>query len=272
MTLQEKITSTGTYSVKGDRLKLEFKGDKSEKGDDGEEGQSSTQEYKISLGRATLDLMDPETGKLQVQLIRFRETPVVGAEKKAPPVPKDLMAGDPNKFDPAEDQALAPVELRAKDGAFKMRHPEGWEVESGGRPDNTASWVTLSHDSAKIEVNADIQGSLMSGSDSAGQHEEGSETAPVHIAHELYKKTAGEQFSDYSESKPVVFKGSEIGEGRISVFTAAGSGLFGSKVRGYHVTLLTKDRRVSILCSCPEKEFPKLKATFLAVCRSLSRS
>src|SRR5207247_5842040 len=93
---------------------------------------------------------------------------------------------------------------------------------------------------------------------------------PVHVAHELYKKTASEEFSDYSESKPIVFKGSSLGEGRISVFTAAGGGLFGSKLRGYHVTLLTKDRRVSILCHCPEKEFAKLTPTFLAVCRSFS--
>ncbi len=51
----------------------------------------------------------------------------------------------------------------------------------------------------------------------------------------------------------------------------AEEGLFGSKLRGYHVTLLTRDRRVTILCHCPEKEFAKLKPTFLAVCRSLSR-
>ena len=74
-----------------------------------------------------------------------------------------------------------------------------------------------------------------------------------------------------SEGKPAVFKGSSIGEGRISVFTASGGGLFGSKLRGYHVTLLTKDRRVSILCHCPEKEFAQFKPTFLAVCRSLAR-
>jgi hypothetical protein len=66
------------------------------------------------------------------------------------------------------------------------------------------------------------------------------------------------------------FKGGALGEGRIATFTASG-GLFGSRLRDYRVTLLTNDRGVSILCHCPEGEFAKLKPTFLAVCRSLSR-
>ena len=145
--------------------------------------------------------------------------------------------------------------MSPKDNAFKLRYPKGWESDTGSRPDNTWSWIKVTKDSATFQVYADIQGSLMSGSDSAGQYEEGSEIAPVHRAHELYKKTAAEELSDYTEGKPAVFKGSSIGEGRISVFTASGGGLFGSKLRGYHVTLLTRDRRVSILCHCPEKEF-----------------
>ena len=96
--------------------------------------------------------------------------------------------------------------------------------------DNTYSYVILTTDSAKIQVYADIQGSLMSGSDSAGQFEEGSELAPVHRAHEMYKKVAAEELSDYQEGKPAVFKGSGLGEGRISLFKAS-SGLFGSKLK-----------------------------------------
>jgi hypothetical protein len=261
MTLQEKYTSVGTYSVQGNRLKLALKS---------EEGDSSESEYKIALGRATLDLMDPDSGKLKVQLIRFFEKPLVGGKTPAPAPPTGVAADDVDKVDKAADERLASVEFSPKDGAFKLRYPQGWEAETGSRPDNSYSWATVSHDSAKIQVYADLKGSLMSGSDVVRQHEEGSESAPVHVAHELYKKTASEEFSEYNESEPAVFKGSGLGEGRISVFTASGGGLFGSKLRGYHVTLLTNDRRVSILCHCPEKEFAKLKPTFLAVCRSLS--
>ncbi len=262
MTLQEKLTSVGTYSLQGNRLKLSFKDD---------DGETTETQFKIALGRSTLDLLDPGTGKLVVQLIRSREKPVVGGKPEAPPAPAELAAGDTGKIDKAADERIAAVEFSSKDSAFKLRYPQGWESDTGSRPDNTYSWATVSHDSAKIRIIADIKGSLMSGSDASREHEEGSEFAPVHVAHELYKKTAAEDYGDFSESKPGVFKGSGLGEGRISLFTAAAEGLFGSKLRGYHVTLLTRDRRVTILCHCPEKDFAKLKPTFLAVCRSLSR-
>jgi hypothetical protein len=263
MTLQEKFTSVGTYSLKGNRLKLAFKDD---------DGETTETQYKVTLGRSTLDLLDPETGKLVVQLIRFREKPAIGGKPEVPPAPTDLAAGDTDKIDKAVDERIASVAFSPKDNAFKLRYPQGWESDTGSRPDNMHSWATFSHDSAKIRIVADTKGSLLSGSDSAQVHEEGSEFAPVQRAHELYKQLdAKDDYGDFNESKPAVFKGSQLGEGRISVFTAAAEGLFGSKLRGYHVTLLTRDRRVTILCHCPEKEFAKLKPTFLAVCRSLAR-
>lgn len=288
MTLQEKFTSVGTYAVKGNRLKLNLKEQKSaeekaeekteekaeEKAGDGaksDETETDVREYKVKLGRSTLDLFDPNSGKQLVQLIR--QSHEASPSKSAAPAaaPKGLAIGAVAPADKAEDERLASVEFAAKDGAFKVRHPTGWKAETGSRPDNTYSWASFAEGSANIKVYADIAGSLMSGSDRAGEYEEGSELAPVHNAHVLYKKTAAEEFSDYKESEPTLFKGAGLGEGRIAAFTASSGGLFGSRLRGYRVTLLTNDRRVSIFCSCPDGEFAKRKPTFLAVCRSLSR-
>jgi hypothetical protein len=275
LTLQEKFTSVGTYTVNGDRLKLTLKEqlDEKDKGEEGEEGSSSEREYKIKLGRATLDLYDPSTGKQMVQLIRFREPPVVGGAGAGAPgaAPKGLVVGDVNKADKAAEDSMVSVAFSPKDNAFKLRHPKGWEAETGSRPDNTYSWATFTQGSAKVQVFADVTGSLMSGAPADGQYEEGSELAPVHRAHEQYRKTISEEFSDYQEGKPSLFKGAGLGEGRIAVFTASGGGLFGSKVRGYRVTLLTNDRRVTVLSQCPEADFGKYKPTFLALSRSLSR-
>ena len=119
---------------------------------------------------------------------------------------------------------------------------------------------------------ADITGALVSGADSAnpGDVPEGSEFAPVQKAHEHYAKSAGDDLSGYQESKPEVFKDFGFGEGRLSVFTAS-AGMFGGKLKGYHVTGLTRDRRISLLAYGPEADFAKLRPTFLAVARSLAR-
>jgi hypothetical protein len=259
LTLQQKYTATGTYSLQGDRLKLDLRD---------EDGVETQKEYKVVLGRVTLDLKDPGTGELAVQLLRSRDAPAVGG-KSAPAVaaPSGL-----EETDETADAALASVDFAPKDSAFRLRYPKGWAQDTGSRPDNTYSWARFTKDSATIEVRADIQGSLMSGSDANRQPQpEGSESAPVHVAHEHAKKATAEGFSDYNESKPTVFKGARLGEGRISQFTASGGGLFGSKVRGYRVTLLTNDRRITIVCHCPDKEFAGYRPTFLAVCRSLAR-
>jgi hypothetical protein len=258
----ENATSMGTYSVQGNRLKLSFKN---------EDGEPSEEQYKIVLRRSTLELHDPETNKLIVELIRqSRETPVVGGKAAPAAAPADVALSDPGKVDQAADERLASEKFSPKDGAFKLRHPKGWEVETSSRPDNTYSSAIFTEGSAKIEIYADVAGSLMSGPNTA-QYEEGSELAPVHRAHEMYKRQAEEAFSNYQESKPGVFKGSSLGEGRISEFTASGGLIFSSKLRGYHVTLLTNDRRITTFCHCPEGEFAKLKPTFLAVCRSFAR-
>jgi hypothetical protein len=74
ITEHETWTGVGTYAVKGDRLKLSLI--------DGE-GDSSEREYKISLGRVTLELSDPGSGKLLVQLLRTRIPPNIRAKAPA---------------------------------------------------------------------------------------------------------------------------------------------------------------------------------------------
>ena len=256
---QQKLASSGTYTYKGDRLKLTLKG---------EEGEPFNIEYKASVGRLTMALYDPTSGKKTVELMRDRNAP--SAPSTTPKLSKDLAAGATAKADPDADAKLASVVFAPADGAFKVRHPPGWQAETGARADNSYSWARFTRGSAKIQINADVTGSLLSGSDSAGQHEEGSASAPVHVAHLSNLNGVSQDFSDYKETAPTLFKGSSLGEGRVAAFSASG-GMFSSKIRGLRVTLLTGDRRITVLCQCPDEEFAKLKPTFLAVARSLSR-
>jgi hypothetical protein len=295
LTLQGDITSTGTYEVKGDRLVLTFIDNDEPAGGGGEEevpggedeeavggegeeevgdggggGGAETLAYEISLGRATLDLYDITTKKKVVELVRQREKPSLGGPSRAPAAPKGVAAADVAGGDPAADAQLASVQFAPKDNAFKVKHPPGWETETGSRPDNTYSWARFTKGSAKIQVFADVAGSLMAGQNT-GDEPEGSSFAPVHKAHELYKRTISEEFAEYNESEPTLFKGSLLGEGRIATLKATESGLFGSKVEGFRITLLTNDRRITVLCTCASRDLEKMKPTFFAVGRSVSR-
>jgi hypothetical protein len=261
MSYQGGEPSIGTYRVEGDRLILSFKG---------EEGGQSELSYTMSLGRATLDLYDPRSGKKVVQLVRLFQKPKSSKSSQPRAPQKDLVAGAVEKVDPADDQRLASVEFSPKDGAFKVRYPPGWTVETGSRPDNLYSWARFTQDSAKIQMYADAAGSLMSGSDTARPTEEGSTLAPVHRAHVLYLDTVKKEYSEYNETEPALFKGSRLGEGRISAYNASEGGLFGATVKGYRVTLLTNNRRITLLCQCSPRDFARFKATFMAVCRSVS--
>ena len=252
----------GTYQVKGDRLKLTLR--------DGE-GEATERDFKVVLGRMSLDLIDPGSGKRIVQLMRIQSESAIGKMATAAPATRAPAAPTIAEADPAADARLASVEFSPKDAASKLKHPPGWQVETGARPDNTYSWGRFTGGSAKIQVFADVQGSLMSGSDSAQPQEKGSPLAPVQRAHEDYKRKAAEEYTDYRETEPALFEGSGLGEGRFSLFTASAGGLFGGKTRGLRVTLLTNDRRVTLLCECPGKEFDALRPTLLAVCRSVAR-
>src|SRR3954466_15109562 len=71
LTIQEKYTETGTYTYKNKRIKLALKTD---------DGVSSDREYKVALNNTTMELLNPETSKVEAELIRTREAPAVGGK------------------------------------------------------------------------------------------------------------------------------------------------------------------------------------------------
>jgi hypothetical protein len=67
---EESTYLVGTCVVTGNRLKLALKD---------EDGNPKDREFKIALGHVTLDLYDPQSGELLVQMLRQRDKPVVRA-------------------------------------------------------------------------------------------------------------------------------------------------------------------------------------------------
>jgi hypothetical protein len=260
MVLQDEIEQLGTYRVQGDRLKLNFVD---------EEGDSDAIEYKIQLSSVTLTLLEPETGKTVVELIRQREMDSVpGAGGQGSPKGGDKL---PAGADPPLDPTLVTEDFRSKDGAFACRYPVDWEPESGSRPDNTYSWAEFTRGSNTLRIDADVTGSLVADIEkSFGGGGEGDES-PVASVHQMNERKVAEGFTDYEEGPSRSLTNPSLGEGRIAEFTAESSGLFSTKLHGYRATLLGQNRRITILCSAPEKQWEKLKPTFFAFIQGVKR-
>jgi predicted DNA-binding WGR domain protein len=257
MVLQDSLEMAGTYKVQGDRLKLNFTD---------EDGDTSATEYKIILSSVTLTLIEPDSGKTVVELIRQREMDKLPGAGKAGPAAK----APPGAL-PELDANLVTQSFTVKDGAFSCKHPDGWEVESGSRPDNTYSWAKFTKGSATLRINADVTGSLIADIEkSFGGEGEGDES-PVASAHEMARRTASEEFDDYKEGAARSITSPGLGDGRIAEFEAGGSGLLSTHYHGYRATLLTQNRRLTILCWCPEKQWDALKPTFFAFIQGVKR-
>jgi hypothetical protein len=160
------------------------------------------------------------------------------------------------------------VTYHDKEGAFSCLYPEGWEKEGGGRSDY--SWAKFSKGSAQIKISADFAGSVLAdiAKSTSGPFGSGDDSEPpVAKIHEMMKKNMADEFSNYREkaAKPIT---TALGEGRQSEFTASGS--FNMRLRGTRTTLLSNDRRITVICSCPATDWRTLKSAFDKVVKSVT--
>jgi hypothetical protein len=152
-----------------------------------------------------------------------------------------------------------------KDGGWALDYPEGWDATAAGKKNSSGKF---SKGSAEIKLSTDVSGSVMAEMGSGGYNKLGPpdpEDYPVHKAHVMGKDNAASNYGDYKEEAPTTFN-SNLGEGRKSEFTASG-GLSGA-IKGYRATLLSRDRRIQIFCTCKESDWANLKPAFDKVLES----
>jgi len=166
----------------------------------------------------------------------------------------------------------------AKDGSFACKYPAGWEAKGGGRGGFHSA--SFSQGAAKIKVSADLAGSLlgdiaksgMAGMMPAGEvglaEEDLEEFSPVAQVHQMGQEEMADEFGDYQEQASEAVD-TELGKGRLSEFSASTG--FGGKLRGYRLTVLAHDRRVTVVCYVPEKNWAVLEPAFSEVIGSLKR-
>jgi hypothetical protein len=160
------------------------------------------------------------------------------------------------------------AQYNSPDGRFSCDYPKGWEAAGGGKADKPISWAKFTAGNAEIRVDADFAGSLFGDIAKAGSAMSGDEEPPAAKVHPMGFRHMKEEFGDkYEEREPKPFKSKGFGEGRKSVFIAPGS--FGSKTYGYRATLLSGDRRLTIIAMCPATNWQALKPAFDTVIASL---
>ncbi len=170
------------------------------------------------------------------------------------------------------EAVTAPKEFKdfsSKDGVFTCKYPAGWEMEGGGGTRSEYSMTKFTKGGAEIRIESDLAGSLFADMSRAQNAEYGSPETPVARVHEMKKKATSDEFSNYKEREAKSFKSNSLGEGRKAIFVADGS--FGSKVYGYRATLLTNDKRLTILCQCPATDWKALRPAFDKVIASIGR-
>jgi hypothetical protein len=149
------------------------------------------------------------------------------------------------------------------DKQFMCEAPNGWEINATGSK-GVLSNSSFKSGSAKINIASDLAGSLMAG---PGRPPDPNVEPPVVAIHEMGKEKLTNEIPNAQE-QPADKIQTILGEGRISEFTAPGS--FGGKIRGYRATVLSRDRRLTVICQCSESDWENLKGPFNKVIASLA--
>lgn len=171
------------------------------------------------------------------------------------------------------------AKYNADNGDFAFEYPQGWDVAGYGKQNHV---VEITKGAAAITVKSDLSGSLvgdiigsgmggMTDGPPVGELDEKAVEAmedlePVAQVHQLGQKELAEAVSNYSESKAEKVS-TGLGEGRKSQFTGKQS--LGREIRGFRVTVLARDKRVVVICSCPTSNWEALQPAFTKLIESL---
>lgn len=149
------------------------------------------------------------------------------------------------------------------DKQFMCEYPTGWSVTaSGGK--GVLSHSAFTSGSAKIDIASDLFGSLMAGVPAPRDPDV---EPPVARIHEMGKEKLTNELPSAAEEPAQPIR-TILGEGRISEFSSPAP--LGKKIRGYRATVLSRDRRLTIICQCAESDWESLKDPFNKVISSLA--
>jgi hypothetical protein len=157
---------------------------------------------------------------------------------------------------------------KAEDGSFKIEYPAEWVAEGGGK--GGLGWAKFSSGNSEIKVNTSLIGSLMADISKLGNplmnEQNNEDTAPVAVVHQQEKAEFEEEAG--VQEKKAEYVGTTVTDARKSEFT--GKNTLGGSIHGYRVTALTPNRRIRVVCLCPEAEWESLKPAFDKIIMTVS--
>jgi hypothetical protein len=167
------------------------------------------------------------------------------------------------------------AKYNAKNGDFALEYPDGWEAKGGGKKNHS---LKVTKGAVIIEVRSDLTGSLigdiagnsvgvMPGGMPDGEFDAELDLAPVAQVHQMAQEEMAELIGSYSEGKAEKVSTAGFGEGRMSEFT--GKQGLGVEIKGMRATVLGRDKRVVVVCTCPPSNWDALKPAFKKVIESL---
>lgn len=148
------------------------------------------------------------------------------------------------------------------DNTFSCDQPAGWNHNETGAPGGVLSTVTFTNGKVRFKVISDAEGSLMSeGTNAANANLPVELQSPaVQKLHDRDKHQLADNIPGYSEESPTIFM-SKVGDSRASEWVES-EDKTSSRLHGYRITMLDKDREITVICSSPERNWAVMKPVF----------
>lgn len=152
----------------------------------------------------------------------------------------------------------------AIDTSFSCDQPAGWSFHETGATNGNLATAVFESGPARIRVISDATGSIMGDLAGAGNSNLplAQQVPAVQKIHMMDEKQLAATLPDYEEGDAQPLQ-SASGEARVSEWTAAGG------LRGYRVTMLGHEREFTVICFCPERDWPVLKPVFQRIISSV---
>lgn len=177
----------------------------------------------------------------------------------------------------------------AADKSFVCQAPQGWTSEDVGVEGGQASRTIISQGDAVITLRSNASASTMADVMNAtnAQQQQAREdlqnlpggpppgmAAPpppipaVEQLHTANRDSLAAKYQDFSELPTHPFQG-RLGDSRLSEWTGIGDS--GNKMHGYRVTMLTKDKMITLVCRCRETDWKTLQPAFVQIVHSVDQ-